>query len=345
MTRKGEKRVLRRTLEDTRRLVVHAVERGMHPDDAADIFDVGRSTVYNWLKEFREKGAAAFTAKKAHGRPRRLSDQQMAQLRSLIIGWEPRQLQLDFALWTRELVREVIRRKFGVDYTLQAVGNILRDLGLSPQRPLVRAYEQNPERVRRWKEEEYPAIHAAAKAAGGSVFFCDEAGIRTDYHSGTTWAPVGQTPIIRGTGNRKSLNMISSLSPRGTLHFSFTDGNLNAEKFIEYLKKLMHDNPGPIFLIVDGHPAHRAAATREFVQGTEGRLNLYFLPPYSPELNPDEWVWKKVKHDRVGKLAVRTIDEMSSGIQKAVSQLQSGAEAVLGFFRDPDLSYIAACVQ
>jgi transposase len=345
MTRKGEKRVPRRTLEDTRRLVVHAVERGMHPDDAADIFDVGRSTVYNWIKEFREKGAAAFTVKKSGGRPRRLSDRQLAQLRSLIVGREPRQLQLDFALWTRELVREVIRRKFEVEYTLQAVGNLLHDLGLSPQKPLVRAYEQNPERVRRWKEEEYPAIHAAAKAAGGSIFFCDEAGIRTDYHSGTTWAPVGQTPIVRGTGNRKSLNMISVVSPRGKFHFSFVNGNVNAENFIEYLKKLMRDIPGPIFLIVDGHPAHTAAITREFAQKTEGRLNLYFLPPYSPELNPDEWVWKKIKHDRVGKLAARTIDEMSNGIQKAVSHLQSSTEAVLSLFRDPDLSYIAACVQ
>jgi DDE superfamily endonuclease/winged helix-turn-helix protein len=126
-----------------------------------------------------------------------------------------------------------------VEYTLPAIGNILRDLGLSPHRPLVHAYEQNPERVRRWKEEEYPAIHATAKAAGGSIIFCDEAGVRTDYHSGTTWAPVGQRPIVQGTGNRKSVNMISAISPRGRLHFSFADGNVNAANFIEYLKKLI----------------------------------------------------------------------------------------------------------
>lgn len=344
MTRKGEKRVSRRSLEDTRRLVVHAVEKGMHPDDAAGIFEVGRSTVYNWWKEFHEKGPAAFTVKKPE-RQRRLSGPQLAQVRSWIVSRDPRQLQLDFALWTRTLVRDLIRTKFGVEYTLPAVGNILRDLGLSPQRPLVRAYEQNPERVRRWKEEEYPAIHAAAKAAGGSIFFCDEAGVRTDYHSGTTWAPVGQTPIVQGTGNRKSVNMISAVSPRGKLHFSFVDGNVNAANFIEYLKKLMHDIPRPIFLIVDGHPAHTAQATREFVQGTEGRLNLYFLPPYSPELNPDEWVWKNIKHDRVGRMAARTLGEMTDGIHSAVSRLQSGADIVLGFFRDPDLSYITACVQ
>jgi transposase len=128
MSRAGEKRIPKRCLEDTRRLVAHAVEQGMHPDEAAEVFDVGRSTVYNWVKQFRENGAAAFRVKKATGRSRKLSDKQMAQLRSIIVGREPRQLQLDFALWTRELVREVIRRKFGVTYTLPAVGNILHDL-------------------------------------------------------------------------------------------------------------------------------------------------------------------------------------------------------------------------
>jgi transposase len=199
--------------------------------------------------------------------------------------------------------------------------------------------------VRRWKEEEYPAIRKAVKAAGGAILFCDEAGIRTDYHSGTTWAPVGQTPIVRGTGNRKSINMISAISPRGQMHFSFLEGNLNSGLFIDYLKNLMHDIPGPILLIVDGYPSHKSKETREFVQGTEGRLNLFFLPPYSPELNPDEWVWKSIKHDWVGKMAVRSIAEMRNGIDTAVAKLQSTTELLLGFFRDPDLAYIASTVQ
>ncbi len=340
MDRKGEKRVSRRSLEDIRTLAVGALQKGMHPEDVADLYDVGRSTVYNWWKEYQEKGPAALMVKKAPGRTPRLAGKQREQLRKWIVGKDPRQLQFDFALWTRQMVRDLIKREFGVDYTPQAVGNILRDMGLSPQRPLVRAYEQDPERVRRWKEEEYPAIVNAAKAAGGRIFFCDEAGIRTDYHSGTTWAPVGRTPIVRGTGDRKSINMISAVSPRGEIHFSFLSGSLNSGLFIDYLEKLMHDIPGPIFLIVDGYPSHRSKETLEFVQGTEGLLNLFFLPPYSPELNPDEWVWKSIKHDQVGKMASRSVVEMRNGISTAVARLQSAADFVLGFFRDPDLSYI-----
>jgi transposase len=317
----------------------------MHPDDAVHYFDVGRSTVFNWVKEYRERGPAAFTVKEPPPRERRLSPSQLSRLRAWIVGNDPRQLQFDFALWTRQMARDLIRREFGVDYTPQAVGAILRDMGLSPQRPLVRAYEQNPELVRKWKQEEFPSIVAAAKAAGGTVFFCDEAGVRTDYHSGTTWAPVGQTPIVRGTGKRESINMISAVSLRGKIHFSFVSGNINSASFIDYLKKLMHDIPGPIFLIADGHGAHTAKATRDFVQGTEGHLNLFFLPPYSPELNPDEWVWKNIKHDSVGKMAVRSIVEMRNGIIRAVARLQSTTQFVQGFFRDPDLSYIINTVQ
>lgn len=345
MDRKGEKRISRRSLEDTRTLAVGALQKGMHPEDVADLYDVGRSTVYNWWKEYQEKGPAALMVKKAPGRAPRLAGKQREQLRKWIVGKDPRQLQFDFALWTRQMVRDLIKREFGVDYTPQAVGNILRDMGLSPQRPLVRAYEQDPERVRRWKEEEYPAIVKAAKAAGGRIFFGDEAGIRTDYHSGTTWAPVGRTPIVRGTGDRKSVNMISVVSPRGEIHFSFLSGNLNSGLFIDYLKKLMHDIPGPIFLIVDGYPSHRSKETLEFVQSTEGLLNLFFLPPYSPELNPDEWVWKSIKHDQVGKMASRSVVEMRNGISRAVARLQSTADFVLGFFRDPNLAYIGSSVQ
>src|SRR5713101_160496 len=135
MDRKGEKRIPRRSLEDTRTLAVGALQKGMHPEDVADVYDVGRSTVYNWWKEYQEKGPAALMVKKAPGRTPRLTEKQRGQLRKWIVGNDPRQLQFDFALWTRQMVRDLIKRELGVDYTPQAIGNILRDMGLSPQRP------------------------------------------------------------------------------------------------------------------------------------------------------------------------------------------------------------------
>ena len=212
-------------------------------------------------------------------------------------------------------------------------------MGLWLQRPLVRAYEQDPEAAARWRTEEYPKIAAAAKASRAQIFFCDEAGVRTDHHAGTTSGAVGKTPVVRGSGQRRSLNMISAVSPKGKLHFSFA-GRVNSDSFIEYLKLLLNDVPGKIFLVLDGHSAHKSAKTRQFVASTKGRLQLFYLPPCSPELNPDEWVWHNIKHDRVGKIAARSLEEMKAAIETAVSRLQSCWEIILGFFRSPDLAYI-----
>jgi transposase len=214
-------RVAKKALYDIRLNVVRAIEKGLHPEDVALAHGCGRSTVYAWWRTYEQHGEDGLSPKQVPGPAGKLTERQVAELYNMVVGKDPRQLQFDFALWTRAMVQELVRSRFGIDMTLQGIGKLLRRIGLSPQRPLVRAYEQDPERVRRWKEEEYPAIRAEAEAVGAQIFFCDEAGVRTDHHSGRTWAEVGCTPIVLGTGNRKSLNMISAVSPTGKLHFAF----------------------------------------------------------------------------------------------------------------------------
>lgn len=340
MVKEAGKRIPRRSLQDTRVLVLSAIDRGMTVNEATAVFEVGRSTIFGWVKARRESGLAALEVKRPPGRERQLTDYQMAQLRGWILGQDPRQLQFEFALWTREMVGELIHRKFGVKFTPQWVGKLLKRLGLSPQRPLVRAYEQDPEKVARWKAIEYPKIRAKAISAGASIFFADEAGVRTDHHSGTTWAPIGNTPIVIGTGSRLSVNMFSAINTRGKLHFSFFEGNLDSKAFIECLKKLLVDIEGKIFLIIDGAPAHRSAETAKFVKSTKGRLKLFLLPGYSPHLNPDEWVWKNIKNDHVGRIAARTKNELKEGIEKAVARMRKAPGIVRNFFLDRDLLYI-----
>jgi hypothetical protein len=186
------------------------------------------------------------------------------------------------------MVRELIRREFGVGLSAVSVGRLLRKLGLSPQRPLWRAWQADPERVKAWQEEEFPAIRARAKKNGATIYFADEAGIRSDFHAGTTWAPVGVTPVVKTTGARHSLNMISAVTATGALRFSVFTGTCNAQVFITFCKKLLADTDGPVYLVVDGHPCHKAKATKQFVASTDGRLTLFLLPGYSPQLNPDE---------------------------------------------------------
>jgi transposase len=331
-----------KTLEQLRIRAVGQIQQGAHPDEVAVGLGMTRAAVYGWLAKYREGGLDALRAKPVPGRPPSLSGTQLARLYGLVMGNDPRQLQFAFALWTRAMVRELIRREFGVRLSEVSVGRLLRKLGLSPQRPLYRAYQQNPEAVARWKAETYPQLRAEAIEVGATIYFADEAGVRSDYHAGTTWAPVGHTPVVATTGDRFSVNLVSAVTAKGKLRFAAYEGSLNGPVFIDFCRRLLHDSPGPVFLVLDGHPVHRSKAVKQFAASTGGRLRLCFLPGYAPELNPDEWVWKHVKHDRIGRAGVTGPEELKTKALAALHRLQQLPHLVRSFFRDPSLRYITA---
>jgi transposase len=331
-----------KTPEQLRIRAVGQVEQGAHPDEVAQALGMTRAAVYAWLAKYREGGLEALKARPVPGRPPKLLGSQLARLYGLVVGNDPRQLRFAFALWTRAMVRELIRREFGVALSEVSVGRLLRKLGLSPQRPLYRAWQQNPEAVARWKAEEYPAIREQAAQVGATVYFADEAGVRSDYHAGTTWAPVGRTPVVASTGDRVGVNLISAVTAKGALRFAAYDGSLNGPVFIDFCRRLLHDSPGPVFLVLDGHPVHRSKAVKQFAASTDGRLRLCFLPGYAPELNPDEWVWKHVKHDRIGRAGVSGPEDLKAKALAALHRLQRLPHLVQSFFRDPNLRYITA---
>lgn len=303
--------------------------------------DLGRSTFYKWQQLYRAGGAEALAAVGANraGSPK-LTEAQVRQLWTWVVTTDPRQFGFECALWTRPIIGEVIGREFGVTMTPQGVGKLLRRIGLSPQRPLYRAYQQNPDLVAEWKAVTFPRIRDEARAEGAELYFVDEAGVRTDHHAGTTWAPVGRTPVVQVTGERDSANMISAVSPRGELKFDVFRGRFNAAKFVEFLKDLVHDTTRPVYVIADNVSTHKAKLVTDYISTTEGKLKLFFLPPYSPELNPDEWVWKNLKHDRVGKRPVRRKTEFFELVVRSLEELQQLPDVIRGFFQDPALAYI-----
>ena len=330
------------TLEAIRIRAVRQVENGAHAEDVAAALGMTRAAVYAWLAKYREGGVEALRARPVPGRPPKLSGNQVRRLYALIVGSDPRQLSFGFALWTREMVRELIRREFGVGLSVVSVGRLLRKLGLSPQRPLWRAYQQDSAAVERWKREEFPAIRAEAARVGATVYFADEAGVRSDYHAGTTWAPVGRTPVARTTGARHTVNLVSAVTARGAPRFAAYEGKFVSATFIDFCQRLLRDADGPVFLVVDGHPTHRSKLVKEFVASTDGRLRLFQLPGYSPELNPDEWVWKNVKADRIGRAGVTSGDDLEAKALAALRRLQKLPHLIRGFFADPNLRYITA---
>ena len=333
------RRLDHKTREEIRIRAVKRVEDGESPEVVIKALGSHRSCIYEWLAKYREGGLEALKTRPIPGRPRKLKGQQLKRIYDLVTMKNPLQLKFEFALWTRQMVRELVRREFGVRLSVVSVGRMLRKLGLSPQRPLRRAYQQDPEAVERWKQEEYPQIRQLAKEQGAQIFFGDEASVRSDYHSGTTWAPVGKTPIVEATGARFSVNLISAVSAQGAMRFMTVDGRLNAQKFNRFLRRLLHNSPGPIFLILDRHPVHRSTKVRKFVESTKGALQIFFLPSYSPEVNPDEQVWNHVKNHRVGKAAVKGPDQLKRRVLSSLRALQRLPDKVRSFFRHPDTRY------
>jgi len=334
------RRLSHKTREEIRIRAVRRVEAGESPEVVVKALGFHRSCIYEWLAKYREGGEEALRTRKIPGRPPKLNGRQLKRIYDLVTRKNPLQLKFEFALWTRQMVRELIRREFGVRLSEVSVGRLLRKLGLSPQRPLRRAYQQDPEAVERWLREEYPEIKQRARKVNAEIYFVDEASVRSDYHSGTTWAPRGETPVVRSTGARFSVNMISAVSPRGTLRFMVLDGRLNADAFIEFLKRLAYRAERPVFVIADRHPVHRSARVRRFVESTDGRIELYFLPSYSPELNPDELVWNHVKRHQIGKKFIAGPDQLKRLVIGALRRLQKLPHVVRGFFLEPNLGYI-----
>lgn len=329
-----------KTLEEVRIRAVQSVEAGESPEDVMRTLGFGRTVIYSWLAKYREGGIDALRAKAISGRPLKMTGRQIQWVYKTVTGKNPLQLRFEFALWTRSMIREMIRERFGVRLSEVSVGRMLRKLGLSPQKPLRRAYERDPEMVETWRKKQFPEIRRLAKQERATVYFSDEAGVRSDFHAGTTWALKGQTPIVPATGQRFGMSLISAISPRGDFRFMTVNGRMNAEKFLEFLKRLIHNAPRPVFLIVDRHPSHRAKKVLAFVRSTQGRLRLFFLPPYAPELNPDEHVWNHLKNHGVGKQAIRSRDQFRKVVLGHMRSLQRLPDLIRSFFRDPHLRYV-----
>lgn len=327
-------------LEQIRISAVARVEAGESPETVAHGIGVNRRQIYRWLLAYHYGGADALKAKPVPGAPPKLGSKQVAALLRIIQTQSPLQCRFEFALWTLAMIRELIRQEFGVALSEVSVGRLMRRLGYSPQRPLYRAWQQDPVLVEHWRATEYPRIAARAKREGALVFFADESGIRSDYHAGTTWSPVGKTPIVKATGARFGFNMLSAVNAAGAFRFMTVEGTVNGAVFCQFLERLIVGQTRKVFLIVDGHPSHKAKVVKSFVEARADRLELFFLPPYSPDLNPDELVWNHVKA-RVAKATVQTKDEMKAAVYRALHRLQKLPHLVASFFRAPTYTYAA----
>jgi transposase len=331
-----------RTLEAIRMMAVERVRDGERPASVIASYGFNRTTIYRWLKAASKPGVgvAALRSRAASGRPRRLTPRQEQQVFRWINGHDPRQYGLDFGLWTRLIVGRLIEQKFGIRLGLTAVGALLARLGLTPQKPLQRAYQRDPEAIEKWRRETFPAIAKQAKAAGGEVYFWDESGFRADSVHGRTWGKKGQTPVVERPGQRQSISAASAVNARGGFWYCTYEGGLNAGLFVELLRKMMRRRTAPVHLVVDGLPAHKTKRVKDYVASTNGMLTLHFLPGYAPELNPDELVWSHMKRTGVATTPLRRGEKLRDKIEAQLAKIKRLPKLVISFFRAPDVAYI-----
>ena len=328
--------------EETRfRIVDYLKNKRGTQKQAAEIFSVSERSVNKTWNKYKKEGKRSLLNKKRGVKGgKKITGQQAAELRRLIKDKMPDQLKLAFGLWTRAAVQQLIEQKYGVVLSVKQVGRYLKSWGYTPQKPIRKAFEQKPEQVKQWLEKEYPAIKKRATKEKGTIYFGDETGMRSDHQAGRSYAPKGKTPVVKSTGQRFSLNMISAISNKGHLQFMLID-KFNGEVFMDFLKRMIRYSSEKIFFVTDGHPAHKTKMLKEWLQENKNRIEVFFIPPYSPELNAQEYLNQDVKTNIIGKKRPINKVEMRANVEDFMNERKSNKKQVQKYFHADQVRYAA----
>jgi transposase len=331
--------------ETIRTTAVKALLGGQTQEQVAKTFGVTRQAVGKWWATYKDGGMSALQKKsrrpKSADEASDLSGWQCASIVRTIIKKTPDQLSFGFMLWTRDAVARLIEDRFKIKLSKWTVGRYLKRWGMSPQKPVKKAYQQQPEVVQNWLEKEYPRISRKAALEKAEIQWGDEMGVRSDDQVGRTYGKVGNTPVIKVSGQRFTCQMISTVSNRGTLRFMIFDGKFNADVCISFLKRLIKGMTRKIFLILDGHPVHKSKKVKSWIAANKTKISLFLLPAYSPELNPDELLNQDVKTNAVRKRRAANKTELKKNLFRYLRGRQKRPDLVQRYFHHKHVRYAA----
>lgn len=344
MSRRDARSLPAAAQEEKRRLAIRLRQEGRTFAEIGAIVGVHWATVLGWWKRFEAGGLEELAARRRGRRPgthRRLTPAQERTIRRLISDKTPDQLRMPFALWTRAAIGELIERRCGVRLPVRTIGHYLRRWGFTPQKPLKRAYEQRPEAIQHWLRHAYPAIKARARREGAEIHWGDETSLSTSDPRGRGFAPRGQTPVLTVVARRTSVSFLSTITNQGKVRFMVLPGPLSAPILIRFLRRLIRDTDRKVFLILDNLNVHKAAKVRAWVHAHRDEIAVFYLPPYAPELNPDEYLNGDLKLGVAARAPARTKPELTQAARSHLRTLQRRPARVRRFFQHPLVSYAA----
>jgi transposase len=329
--------------EQLRKTVVRMHKRGHTQESIAAELGLRRPTVTRWIGKANAGGG---THEERRGRPlgdgRTLTPEQEDRIRKDIVDKTPDQMKLHFALWNAQAVRSYIKQCFLVDLPIRSVRRYLNRWGFTPQRPLKRAFEQRPEAVKKWLETDYPAIAARAKAEGAEIYWGDETAVSSVEHYPRGYAPKGQTPVlVLSQSKRERINLISVVTNRGSMRFMLYRENMTSEVLIRFMQRLIKDAGRKVFLVLDNLRVHHSKVVQAWLEAHREQIEVFFLPSYSPELNPDEFMNGDLKMKMSASEPTRGGEHLKKKVVSHLRSIQSQPHRVRSYFKAKPVAYAA----
>jgi transposase len=349
MQKKDGRQLTRQALEERRRIIIRMKKNGCRAAEIVEATGCSRQAIYplwnTWKKsKSRHKEDGIITVKKCGKRPgcgRTLTAQQEKRIQNAIKDKYPDQLKLDFALWTREAVKLLIKELYGINMPIRTVGEYLKRWHYTAQRPVKYAYERDPEKVGEWLENTYPKIKKRAKREKADIYWADETTLKASDVRGRGYGPKGKTPVVNRTEKKENVSMVSAITNKGKVFWKLYEGSINGQKFREFAERLVYGKRRKVFLILDNAKPHHSKVLREWVEKTAKRIAVFYLPPYSPDLNPDEHVNADVKYGVGSRTPKKTEEALREATEEHMKMLRDTPERIIQYFLDPAISYAA----
>jgi transposase len=324
-----------------RKIAVRAIEEGgMSVELIAQVFGVASSAVYVWVQRYRKDGYAGLDTRLAPGADRVITKEIEDWLRVVVLNTTPLDHGFETSLWTCEIMRQLLYKQFYVDVQPSTISIHLKAMGLTYQKPDYVPLEQDPKEVEQFLSDKFPRIQRLAKKLDAEIAFEDEAGIAISDHGGKTWGNQGETPKVIASQKRGRVNVLSMVAPAGWLRYSLEDETIDSNRFIAFLEQRLRERTKPLILLLDRARFHTSKQVRQFVRAHRAQIRIYFLPKYSPQMNPAEHVWNTIKSRGLRKMLIVTKDELKKKARSQLKKLQLSKDKIKAFFKFPETRYV-----